>query len=87
VENLIGVLYMKRGEAVFFVGAILFVISLRTPGDVSSLAGYSSYIFMLTGLAMWWVDRKKSLKKYMDQRVKAEVKRQLRERKEEQERT
>jgi len=54
---------MKRGEAVFFVGAILFVISLGTPGDVSSLAGYSSYIFMLTGLAMWWVDRKKSIKR------------------------
>jgi len=76
---------MKRGEAIFFVGAILFVISLGTPGDVSSLAGYSGYIFMLTGLAMWWVDRKKSIKRYVDQRIKTEVERQRRESKKEKE--
>jgi hypothetical protein len=47
--------------------------------------GYFGYIFILIGFAMWWVDRKKRLKRYIDQRVREEVERQLREQKEEQE--
>jgi len=81
---------MKRREAMFFVGVVLgFVGLLGYPADAGSLAGLFqilggfSPVFILTGLAMWWVDRKKSLKRYIDQRVKEEVKGQLRERKEE----
>jgi len=84
-----GSLQMKRGEAIFFVGAVLCFAGLASyPADavlLSGLLGYFGYIFMLVGFAMWWVDRKKRLKRYIDQRVKAEVERQLQEWKEEQE--
>ena len=80
---------MERGEAIFFVGVVLCFVGLVSyPADavlLSGLLGYFGYIFILVGFAMWWVDRKKRLKRYIDQRVKAEVERQLRERKEEQE--
>ena len=83
---------MKRGEAIFFIGLVLgFVGLLSYPIDADLLGGLLRIlggfgsVFMLTGLAMWWVDRKKSLKRYIDQRVKEEVERRLRERIEEQE--
>jgi len=82
---------MKRGEAIFFIGVFLgFMGLLSYPADADLLAGLFRIlggfgsIFMLTGLAMWWVERRKSLRRYIDQRVKEEVERQLRERKEEQ---
>lgn len=79
---------MERGEAIFFVGVVLcFVGFVSYPADaalLNGLLGYLGYIFILTGFAMWWADRKKRLKRYIDQRVEAEVERQLREKKEEQ---
>ncbi len=79
---------MERGEAIFFVGVVLcFVGFVSHPADTvlpTGLLGYLGYIFILTGFAMWWVDRKKRLKRYIDQRVKAEVERQLREQEEDQ---
>ena len=80
---------MKRGETIFFVGVVsCFAGLVSYPADavlLSGLLGYFGYIFMLLGFAMWWIDRKKRLKRYIDQRVKAEVERQLQERREEQE--
>jgi len=80
---------MERGEAIFIVGVVLcFAGFISYPADaglLTELLGYFGYIFILIGFAMWWVDRKKRLKRYIDQRVREEVERQLRERKEEQE--
>ena len=70
---------MKQSEAIFIVGVVLFFAG----AIFSELLVYFGCIFILAGIAMWWIDRKKRLAKYIDQRVKAEVERQLQERKEE----
>ena len=78
---------MEKGEAIFFVGVVLcfagFISNPADAGSLTELLGYFGYVFILIGFAMWWVDRKKHVKRYIDQRVREEVERQLRERKEE----